>query len=140
MTTVVPLKKGDRLVPNPSSTWGLSWVEAEVMAVEFVGGIEQAWIKLTPKSGGSSTLNTISVDTLRRTWQRKPTFYKIGGSYVWQRVYVNPETFKILDVFQVQNPATPGDKFSAFAICTDSYGKQYGTSLNASDFSRMKPA
>lgn len=139
MTTVVPLKKGDRLVPKGDSTWALSWTEAEVLAVETVNGTEQAWLKLKPKNG-FSTLHTLTVDGLRKSWERKPTFYKIGESYTWQRVYINPETFKILDVYQVENPIAPGDKLSAFAICTDAYGKQYGTSLNASDFSRMKPA
>lgn len=139
MTTVVPLKKGDLLVPKAGSSWNISWVEAEVMAVEFINGIEQAWVKLKPKSGPSA-MNTLSVQALRKGWERKPTFYKIGESYTWQRAYVNPETFKIMDVYEVESPAAPDDRFYAFAICTDSYGKQCGTSLNAYDFSRMKLA
>lgn len=140
MTTVVPLKKGDRLVPNSSSTWGLSWVEAEVMAVEFVNGIEQAWVRLKPKNGGSSTLNTISVQALRRGWERKPSFYKIGKSYVFQNGGFTPDTYKVVEVYAIENPLSPSYKFSAFAICTESSGRQYGTSLNVSDFSRMKLA
>lgn len=140
MTNVVPLKKGDRLVPQLGSTWAISWAEAEVLDVQFVNGIEQAWVKLSRGGGSTSwTLNSISVNALRKGWERKPSFYQIGKTYEWSSSYAT-EKFKILDIYLMDNPVIPSEKHVAFAFATDAYGKQYGTSLSASDFKRMKLA
>lgn len=137
MTEIVPLKKGDVLVPLKDSAWS-AYKEARVIAVETIRGVEQAWVDTIPAYGGISTLNVLSVNTLRRGWERKPTFFQVGKEYVWQRVYVNAETYKIMDIYQIENPATHDGHLSAFAIVTDAYGKQFGSSLTVGDFRRMK--
>lgn len=139
MTNVVPLKKGDVLVPQSDSTWSVNWVEGEIIDVTTVNGVKQAWINLKPVNG-SSTLHTLTVEGLRKSWKRKPTFYSIGKTYTWRRATLHTETFKIMDVFSVENPLSSDYRFSAFAIVTDYTGKRYGTSLNVSDFNRMKLA
>lgn len=139
MTVTVPLKKGDLLVPNDGGTWERNYVEAEVRAVETIRGVDQAWVDLKGRAGGS-TLHSLSVATLRAGWTRKPTFFQVGKSYTWVRVYLNPETFKVMDTYAIENPMSQGDALSAFAIVTNQYGKQYGTSLSTSDFRRMKLA
>jgi hypothetical protein len=84
-----------------------------------------------------STLHTLTVEGLRAGWTRKPTFFQVGKTYVWNR-YPGGESYKVLDTYLIDKPISPEHDMYAFAVCTEGTGKQYGTSLSRGDFKNLK--
>ncbi|UJQ86908.1 hypothetical protein SEA_TREAT_73 [Streptomyces phage Treat] len=138
MTETVPLKIDEILVPKEGTTWDLNgYKQLKLVSVNKLAGTEQWWCEMTSRHG--TTMTTFSTYTLRKGWVRKPTFFQVGKTYTWNAGY-GGETFLVKEIFQIENPQSRGEDVSAFAVATNSWGKQYGMSLSRSDFRRMKLA
>ncbi|AZF95860.1 hypothetical protein SEA_OLICIOUS_73 [Streptomyces phage Olicious] len=138
MTETVPLKIDEILLPMEGSSWALSgYKQLKLVAKTELGGTEQWWCEITSRH--ATTMTTLSTYTLRQGWVRKPTFFQVGKTYTWSSGY-SDETFLVKELFQIPNPQSRGEDVSAFAVVTDSWGKQFGMSLSRSDFRRMKLA
>lgn len=137
MTAIVPLKIDEILVPIEGSSWDLNgYKQAKLVAKTELSDTEQWWCEITSRY--ATTMTTMSTRTLRTGWVRKPTFFQVGKTYTWSRY--DGETYLVKELFQIPNPQSRGEDVSAFAVVTNSWGKQYGMSLSRSDFRRMKLA
>lgn len=136
MTNVVPLKVGEILVPIKGSSWDLTgYTQAELISSATIHGAEQWWCKVIGKNG--TTMTTFSTRLLRRGWVRRERFFKIGSTYKFNN-RVTSDTYKILDVYEIENPLYSSNATSAFAVAKDRMtGRQYGISLSGSDFDIM---
>lgn len=140
MTSSVPLKDGELLVPIKGTAWANNqWKELEILSSKAVKGITQYWVKMTD-GHGFTTLDTLNIGTLRQGWERKEKFYRVGVKYKFASVakFAVSDTYKIVEVYHIDNPLTPADSLMAFAVATDAMTqKNYGTSLTLSDFNKM---
>ncbi len=143
MTSTVPLKPGEVLVPIKGTTWAdLGWKQLEIVSTTRDKGVTHYWVRMTDRSN-ITTLNTLNLGTLRAGWERKEKFFKLGVRYKFANAskFSVHDTYKIVELYLVDDPLTPGHAQSAFAIGKDGMtGKQYGTSLTLSDFEKMERA
>ena len=141
MTSTVPLKHGDVLVPLKGTAWDHNqWRELEVVSIAVVKGVTQHWVKMTD-AHGFTTMDTLNLGTLRKGWTRKEKFFKIGATYQFANLnkFIVGDTYRVIEIYHIDDPMTSGHAQSAFAIAKDGLtGKQYGTSLTLSDFERME--
>jgi len=139
MTSTVPLKVGEVLVPIKGTTWDENqWKELEIMSSATVKGVSQYWVKMTDQHG-FTTMNTLNISTLRSGWVRKDSFFKVGKTYKFaSNKWTVSDLYRVIEVAHVDDPLTPSDDVIALAIAKESaYGRQYGTSLTRNDFSKM---
>ncbi|UVD39737.1 hypothetical protein SEA_ROSEPHARIE_74 [Streptomyces phage RosePharie] len=140
MTSTVPLKDGEVLVPIKGTTWAdLGWKQLEIVSSTRSDGVTQYWVRMTDRNN-ITTLNTLNLGTLRRGWERKEKFFKAGVEYRFAHVskFSVHDTYKVVELYQIDDPLTPGHAQAAFAVGKDGMtGRQYGTSLTLSDFEKM---
>lgn len=139
MTSIVPLNVGEVLVPIKGTTWDHNqWKELEIMSSATVKGVSQFWVKMTDQHG-FTTMDTLNIGTLRKGWERKSTFFKVGKTYKFSsNKWTVSDLYRVIEVAHVDDPLTPNDDVIAFVIAKDSMsGRQYGTSLTRNDFSKM---
>jgi hypothetical protein len=136
MTEVVPLKAGEILVPKKGTNWDLSrYKQIKLVAVSNVGDIEQWWCEVV--SNYNTTMATFSTHALRKGWERKPSFFQVGKVYGFLR-YDAGETFKVMDIYQMENPYPGSEGRVAMSIATDRDGRNYGMTLSSNDFKKMR--
>lgn len=133
MTDIVPLRAGEVLVPKPG-LW-TSFMEVETYSSRQFKGKTYWWVEMT-SVGGASHLDTLSEDTLRKGFVRKPSFYRVGKKYKFRGL--RDTIWTILDVYVI-DPDNPNSESIAVARKSEpSWGGVGIERLTKNDFSRME--
>lgn len=131
MSIVVPLKAGEILVPKPGS-WN-SYTRVELKAeIEFKS--MTFWSIVMTNKNGSQHLDTLREDVLREGWVRKPSFFQLGKTYGFKS---RQDTWKILDLYQLENGVFGDDKKAVALMTYKTNGKTDIQALSLDDFDRM---
>ena len=130
------LKVGLKLKPTMSSMFRLTFSEAELIQRTEHNGSTYWWAKATALSG-IVTLETFSAQALA-LWEPVPTFFQVGKKYISVNATTHYAKYKVLDVYEVDNPESEADRITAVAKITQSDGREYISTLGVSDFARMK--
>lgn len=133
----VPLKADDILVPSKLTSWDASFREVRVVSVTAIKGKEYAWLEWTPKTG-STFLDTLSVEDLRKGFVRKPSFFRLGKTYKFPGS--RDDTWTILDLYQIDNPTSWSGRQKAVARMVQPDGMTDIQTLSVHDFQRMVEA
>lgn len=84
---------------------------------------------------GSTFLDTLSVENLRKGFVRKPNFFRLGKTYKFPTG--RKDTWTILDLYEVDNPVEWGGKRKAVARMVQPNGQADIQTLGIFDFDRM---
>ncbi len=122
--------------------WNRQYRTAQVMAVHRPANpsdTEQVWIRFyEEKNGEKKTLayDTRSLLNITAKWELVPQFFQIGKTYVFNgSTQGNKHT--VLDVYEVENPASERERMVAVLRVEDTDGYQYITTGIPFDFERM---
>lgn len=133
--TLVPLKEGEVLVPVKGTAWATRWKELRLVNSHRFKGVTYWWVEMT-STGGDAHLDTMSIGTLRTTWERKAKFYQIGKTYKFRNVG-RTDTWTVLDIYTVDKVAIFDSKHKAVARMDTADGMQDIQTLSQADFDRM---
>lgn len=129
-----PLKAGEILVPDENSAWFERWKQVKTVSSHTFSGVEYWWVEMTPKNGATH-LDTMGINTLRASWKRKPTFYRIGKRYRFPSG--RTDVWLILEIYDVSSFYGNNTRVKAVARRIQTDGHQDIETLSENDFARM---
>lgn len=132
-------RKDDVLVPREGSAFTLTHKEVKLVERHEFRNQAVWWVENTNLSG-QTAMGTLYETTLT-AFVKKPTFFRMGHTYVFRGLGVVPANnatqHTVEEIYSVDNPDTPDDKLTAVLRARTSAGKEYITLAHKWEFAKM---